>query len=93
MAASHPYSKAARLVLARRLLSSTQYEEASGHLEWLAGQGVAEGAFHLGVLAQDAGDVEAAVRWLGRAHELNPDHGETLARLEEARSRFEATSA
>ncbi|MCW5944047.1 MAG: glycosyltransferase [Fimbriimonadaceae bacterium] len=86
LAASHPHSKAARLVLARRLLSSTQYEEASGHLEWLAGQGVAEGAFHLGALAQDAGDVEGAVRWLGRAHELNPDHGETLARLEDART-------
>lgn len=89
LATSHPHSRAARLVLARLLLHNSLYHEASDHLRWLAGQGVAEGAFHLGVLSCEAGDVRAATGWFARALELNPEHRETRDRLEAAQAQLD----
>ena len=51
----------------------------------LAAEGSAEAAFYLGVGSVRSGDLAAALVWMERALDLNPDHPETRQQVENLR--------
>ncbi len=67
--------------LAVTLMEQGHADRAVPYLMQLDKDGQPEGAFFLGVMAQDAGNIDAAIHWLRRAHELNPTHEPTQERL------------
>lgn len=71
-----------RTILATRLLNSGQVAEAIPHLDFLQSQGVPQGAYFLGVLAEQDGHLAKARAWYARAQRLNPRHRETAERVE-----------
>ncbi len=87
-----PRSLMPRLTLARRFLGRGETESAARLLDSLQRDGVAEGAFHLGVLAEGAHDYQSALRWMTRAEELNPGHIDTLKHLEMLRECLEESA-
>ncbi len=80
-----PRNMGVRKVLATELLNSGRREEAVLHLDFLQACGVAEGAYFLGLLAEEAGDSGRALAWLERALELNPGHADTAERVKRFR--------
>lgn len=78
-----PDSVPVRLELARFLLAAARENKAQPHLMLLAGQGIAEGAFHLGTIAKNRGDRAEALKWFMRALELNPGHEQTIMEIAE----------
>jgi tetratricopeptide (TPR) repeat protein len=68
-------------MLAIALMEQGQAEKAVPYLMQLDKDGQPEGAYFLGVLAQDGGNIPVAKQWLGRALELNPEHLPTQERL------------
>lgn len=78
----HPDSVSVKQAWSRFLLNSERVTEAIPILSDLQAKGVPEAAFFLGVVATRSGDFAAALRWMERAHELNPDHEETVQQLD-----------
>ncbi len=70
-----------RLVLSRKLLDGGRFGEASPILEDLSDRNVAEAAYLLGALASGKGDFREALKWMQRAHELNPSHQGTIEQI------------
>jgi GT2 family glycosyltransferase/tetratricopeptide (TPR) repeat protein len=68
-------------LLAISLMEQGQAEKAVPYLMQLDKNGQPEGAYFLGILAQDGGNIPVAKQWLGRALELNPEHLPTQERL------------
>lgn len=72
---------------AKHLLASGKEEEALPNLKALAGEGVAEAAYYLGVHSVRTGQLGQALVWMEKARELNPSHEPTkeqVSRLKEA---------
>jgi glycosyltransferase involved in cell wall biosynthesis len=72
-----PAAWPARVELARQLLNAGETQAACQHFEVLQSQGIAEGAFALGHIEENRGNVVLAHRWYCRAGELNPQHEDT----------------
>ncbi len=70
-----------RLALAKTMLNTNREDQAEPHLTLLASLGVAEGAYHLGVLAANYGHKAAAIEWMEKALMLNPGHEQTVTQL------------
>lgn len=70
-----------RKVYATHLLHTGRAQEAVPHLDRLQQEGVPDGAFFLGALAEQVGESAKALAWYQRAAELNPDHEETKLRI------------
>ncbi len=70
------------LLLARELLAREDEAGARPLLEGLEASGVAEAAFHLGVMATRKGELHAALGWMRRAAELDPGHGQTRGQIQ-----------
>lgn len=68
--------------MALHLLNAGLAESAVPLLDSLQSRGVPEGAFFLGVIAEQTGDVGRALGWYRHALRLNPSHAETAARVE-----------
>jgi GT2 family glycosyltransferase/tetratricopeptide (TPR) repeat protein len=68
-------------MLAIALMEQGQAEKAVPYLMQLDKDGQPEGAYFLGILAQDGGNIPVAKQWLRRALELNPEHLPTQERL------------
>jgi tetratricopeptide (TPR) repeat protein len=68
-------------MLAIALMEQGQAEKAVPYLMQLDKDGQPEGAYFLGILAQDGGNIPVAKQWLERALELNPEHLPTQERL------------
>ena len=68
-------------LLAIALMEQGQAGKAVPYLMQLDKDGQPEGAYFLGVLAQDGGNIPVAKQWLARALELNPEHRPTQERL------------
>lgn len=68
-------------VLAKQLLNTGQQSEAIPLLHELQAAGDPEGAFFLGVLAEENNEPGKALRWYEVAASLNPGHAETHARI------------
>lgn len=81
-----PANLEVRTALARYLLNSNQKEAAVRQFDYLQARGVAEGAFFLGVLAEESGDLRKALGWYEHAHTLNPAHADTLAQVARLRA-------
>ena len=71
----------AELVLARLLLNQNRLEEARPVLAKLASAGVAEAAYHLGVMSSVQGKPQEALVWMEQAEHLNPGHEQTRNQL------------
>jgi hypothetical protein len=71
----------ARLALVRCLLAEERLAEAETHLHALEQADVAEATYRLGVMAIRKSDLPAAVHWMERTAQLNPDHAETYAQI------------
>ncbi len=78
-----PQNAGVRKVLARHLLNAGHAEAAISHLDILQQAGEAEGAYFLGVLAKESGDLDKARAWLQRANSLEPEHSGTQSMLAE----------
>ncbi|HEY3782693.1 MAG TPA: glycosyltransferase [Fimbriimonadaceae bacterium] len=76
-----PRAMEPRLALARKLLLDNRQSEAVPILQELQQRGHPEGAFHLGVISEMAGNYKAAFYWMGRAQQLNPGHEDTKKHL------------
>lgn len=70
-----------RTALATRFLNTDRKADAIRHLDILQARGAPQGAFFLGVLAEQDGQFVKARAWFERAHRLNPGHAETLDRI------------
>lgn len=68
-------------MLAVALIEQGQAERAVPYLMQLDKDGQPEGAYFLGILAQDSGNSHVAKQWLERALDLNPEHIPTKERL------------
>jgi tetratricopeptide (TPR) repeat protein len=68
-------------MLAVALMEQGQPEKAVPYLMQLNKDGQPEGAYFLGILAQDSGNAHVAKQWLERALDLNPEHIPTQERL------------
>jgi tetratricopeptide (TPR) repeat protein len=79
-----------RLALAKELLQSDRIEEAEPILCTLCDAGVAEAAFYLGVNNVRHGDLAAALHWMERAQQLNPDHEPTREQVANLRRALSA---
>ncbi len=79
--AQYPRSPAVGMAWSRHLLQSSREQEAIPHLHALARAGVAEAAYFLGVSAIRSGQLEDALDWMRRAHELNPNHEDTTRQI------------
>ncbi|MBX3117428.1 MAG: glycosyltransferase [Fimbriimonadaceae bacterium] len=80
-----PENTGVRKVLARHLLNAGHAEAAIPHLDILQQAGEAEGAYFLGVLAKETGDLEKARAWLEQAHALDPEHSDTTSTMHKNR--------
>lgn len=76
-----PDATAIRMELSRLLLRSEREREAIPHLHLLDSQSIAEATFYLGVMAIKQGRQGEALAWMQRAHELNPEHADTVEQL------------
>lgn len=83
---SEPQNLGVHKVLSTELLNSGRHEEALPHLHYLQANGIAEGAYFLGILSQEMGDFAKAEGWYQRAHHLNPGHQDTITRLAQLQS-------
>jgi len=70
-------------MLAVALMEQGQAERAVPYLMQLDKDGQPEGAYFLGILAQDSGNAAVAKQWLERALALNPEHIPTQERLQQ----------
>lgn len=70
-----------RKAMGLHLLNSGQPEAAIGQFEILQSRKVPEGAYFLGVIAEQVGDLTRALGWFEYAHTLNPAHVETILRI------------
>lgn len=73
-------------VLAKHLLNTARQADAIPLLQELQSCGDPEGAFFLGVLAEENNEPGKALRWFEVALSLNPAHAETRARIEHLRN-------
>jgi predicted Zn-dependent protease len=78
---SSPQPYGIKRVLAKQLLNTGQQSEAIPLLHELQAAGDPEGAFFLGVLAEENNEPGKALRWYEVAASLNPGHAETQARI------------
>lgn len=78
---AEPGNVGVRKVYATHLLHTDRAEEAVAHLDRLQHEGVPDGAFFLGALAEQMGETRKALAWYKRAAELNPEHEETKLRI------------
>lgn len=78
----NPSESGVRTVLATQLLNSNRAHQALPQLLALDRQGRPEGAFFLGALSEERGEMERARLWYQRSLSLNPGHSPTLERLE-----------
>jgi tetratricopeptide (TPR) repeat protein len=69
-------------MLAIALMEQGLAEKAVPYLMQLDKDCQPEGAYFLGILAQESGQKEVAKQWLERALSLNPDHLPTRERLQ-----------
>ncbi len=83
---SAPPAVGCKLVLARHYLNSEQLEQARPLLIELADWGVAEAAFHLGMMHAAWGQHPEAIRWMECADALNPMHDQTRQQLSALKS-------
>ncbi len=70
-----------RKVLTLHLLNSGRRQEAVDHFYFLQERNIAEGAYFLGVVSEEAGEQEKARGWFQRALQLNPGHHGTLQKM------------
>ncbi|MEI7575546.1 MAG: glycosyltransferase [Armatimonadota bacterium] len=70
-------------MLAVALMEQGQADRAVPYLMQLDKDGQPEGAYFLGILAQDSGNAVVAKQWLERALALNPEHLPTQERLQQ----------
>jgi GT2 family glycosyltransferase/tetratricopeptide (TPR) repeat protein len=87
----NPSSVGLRLVLARRLIANEQVQAALPHLHVLSEQGVAEGAYCLGIEAIRTGRMELALRHMEHALRLNPNHEPTSSQVRNLRRALSTT--
>ncbi len=80
-----PDAVVVRLTLAKLMLSANRVDEVAPHLTLLASQGVAEGAFHLGILAMRQNKRLVAIEWMEKALSMSPGHAQTIAQLHKLR--------
>lgn len=80
-----PDATGPRLLLTRRLLQAGREGDAAEHLRVLDRKGIAEATFYLGIASLRTGDPSSALRWMERAHDLNPQHAETARYLSQLR--------
>ncbi|MBX3097257.1 MAG: glycosyltransferase [Fimbriimonadaceae bacterium] len=83
-----PHPNGVKKVLAKYLLNAGRKEEAVPLLDEMQSHGDAEGAYFLGVLAEEHEELEKALRWFERAAALNPAHTGTLSRIASLKSRL-----
>lgn len=72
--AMDPHAHELRSVLAQYLIDRERFREAVPHLQFLASQGVAEGAYKMGVVLMRHGQFEEAEPYLSLAQQLDPTH-------------------
>jgi GT2 family glycosyltransferase/tetratricopeptide (TPR) repeat protein len=77
-----PYAVPIKMALARLLLNSGREAESMSHLDELDRLNCAEAVFYLGVLANRRRDFLAALHYMRRAHELDPEYEETIRQIE-----------
>lgn len=77
-----PENLEVRKAMALHLLNAGMPDAAVPLLDYLQARGVPEGAFFLGVIAEQTGDAGRALGWYRHALRLNPGHAETAARVE-----------
>lgn len=78
---AEPGNIGVRKVYATHLLHTNRAQEAIPHLDLLQIEGVPDGAFFLGALAEQMGETQKALAWYERAAQLNPNHEETKLRI------------
>ncbi|HMS55782.1 MAG TPA: tetratricopeptide repeat protein [Fimbriimonadaceae bacterium] len=78
----HPENLDVCKALALHLLNLGQDEASIPHLDFLQSRGIPEGAFFLGAICEQAGDLKRALGWYERALQLNPSHIETALRVQ-----------
>lgn len=88
----NPRSAPIMKVLSKRLLDMGHEHEARPHLMQLAEAGDPESAFFLGVTGVRGGDFKSALRWMRRAHELNPEHRQTIEEIRKLEAALEGSA-
>jgi tetratricopeptide (TPR) repeat protein len=80
-----PQGSQVRTVLVRRLLAQGREQDAFPHLMTLVENGVAEGAYCLGVLHMRCGRYDLALSYMEQAHGLDPAHEQTQEQIDNLR--------